>query len=191
MSNEQNESKNVIKSIILSVFDDDGPTPTIYWPDDMDEAARLLISMKTISLLMGDSVYQDGVGIEGINYFGILPFPDLSLNGLTYFFLIPDEKARGQAKAATITVLIDEKDKTFFYENMKYLRVIIDRASAKIQAGEGLASYEVTMKGIKDELFEFTRDLKNIFSAKRKIKILYTGLDGAGKTSFLLGVKKT
>jgi GTPase SAR1 family protein len=187
MSSEQTQ---VIKSIILSIFDDDGPTPSVYWPEDMDEAARLLIAMKTISLLMGDSTYQDGYGIEGINYFGILPFPDLNLNGLTYFFLIPDVKARGQAKAATITVLIEDKDKTFFYENMKYLRVIIDKAATKIQEGGGIDEYKSTMDAIKEELFEFTKDLKNIFSAKRKIKILYTGLDGAGKTSFLLGVGK-
>jgi small GTP-binding protein len=184
------DQKQVIKSIILSVFDDDGPTPTISWPEDMDEAARLLIAMKTISLLMGDATYQDGFGIEGINYFGILPFPDLNLNGLTYFFLIPDEKARGQAKAATITVLIDDEDKTFFYENMKYLRVIIDKAATKIQDSPGMDEYQGIMSAIKEELFEFTKDLRNIFSAKRKIKILYTGLDGAGKTSFLLGVRK-
>lgn len=41
----------IIKSIVLSIFDEDGPTPTIYWPEDLDEASRLLIAMKTISLL--------------------------------------------------------------------------------------------------------------------------------------------
>jgi len=185
-----NEKQQIVKSIILSIFDEDGPTPSIYWPVDLDESARLLIAMKTISLLMGDSVYQDGTGTEGINYFGILPFPDLELNGLTYFFLIPDMQARGQAKASTITVLIDEKNRTFFYENMKYLRIIIDKAATRIQEGKGLDEYREIMESIKEELFEFTRELKDPLSTKRKIKILYTGLDGAGKTSFLLGVKK-
>ncbi|MHA2051475.1 MAG: hypothetical protein ACW986_17815 [Promethearchaeota archaeon] len=130
--NKQNDDetalnkKNIIKAIILSIFDDRGPVPKVVWPNDMDEKSGLLIAMKTISLLMGDSVYQDSQGSEvEVNYFGILPFPDLKLNGLTYFFLIPDETARGQALASTITVLINEDDKVFFYENMKYLRVII------------------------------------------------------------------
>ena len=77
----------IIKSIVLSVFDDDGPTPKIYWPSNMEESSRLLIAMKTISLLMGDSIYQNSTSTEEINYFGILPFPDLKFNGLTYFFL--------------------------------------------------------------------------------------------------------
>ncbi|GAJ21695.1 unnamed protein product, partial [marine sediment metagenome] len=123
MSKQKTE---IIKSIVLSVFDEDGPTPKIYWPSNMDESSRLLIAMKTISLLMGDSVYQNSTSTEEVNYFGILPFPDLKLNGLTYFFLIYDPEARGNAKAATITVLINEEDRVFFYENMKYLRVIID-----------------------------------------------------------------
>ncbi len=183
-------NKDVIRDIVLSVFDEDGPTPTIYWPNDMDEASRLLVAMKTISLLMGDSVYQDGTGIDGVNYFGILPFPDLKLNGLTYFFLIPDAKARGQAKAATITILIDEENKTFFYENMKYLRVIVDKTATRIQETKDFKEQEKIVEALKDELFGFTKELKDPFSSRRKIKILYIGLDGAGKTSFLLGVKK-
>jgi small GTP-binding protein len=181
---------NIIKSIVLSLFDDDGPTPKIYWPETMDESSRLLIAMKTISLLMGDTVYQNGTSTEDVNYFGILPFPDLKLNGLTYFFLILDETARGNAKAATITVLIDEDDRVFFYENMKYLRIIIDRAASKVQIAKTFEENEVIMNELKAELFEFTSEIKDPFSLFRQIKILMTGLDRAGKTSFLHAVKK-
>jgi len=180
----------IIKSLVFSLFDEDGPTPKIYWPSDMDEAARLLIAMKTISLLMGDSVYQNGTNTEDINYFGILPFPDLKLNGLTYFFLISDPEARGNAKAATITVLIDEENKGFFYENMKYLRIIIDQAASKVHVTNSLEENEEIIESLKNELFEFTSEIKNPFSIKRQLKILLTGLDKSGKTSFLYGVKK-
>ena len=174
---------NLIKAVVLSIFDENGPSPKISWPDSLDEKAGLIIAMKTISLLMGDSVYQDSD--DPVNYFGILHFPDLKLNGLTYFFLIPDEEARGHALAATITVLIDEDNKVFFYQNMKYLRVIIDRAATKIQAAKELNEQEEIMDDIRKELFEFTKELKDPFSTKRQIKILLTGLDKAGKTSFL------
>ncbi|MFW9937441.1 MAG: ADP-ribosylation factor-like protein [Candidatus Thorarchaeota archaeon] len=180
----------ILKSLVFSLFDEDGPTPKIYWPDDMDESASLLIAMKTISLLMGDAIYQNGSKTEGINYFGILPFPDLKLNGLTYFFLISDSKARGHAKAATITALIDEDKKLFFYENMKYLRVIIDRAASKVQEAENFKDYEMIMDDLREELFDFTKDIKDPFSIKHQLKILFVGLDQAGKTSFLHGVKK-
>ena len=185
------EQKNsIIKSIVLSLFDDDGPTPKIYWPTTMDESSRLLIAMKTISLLMGDSVYQNGTSSDSVNYFGILPFPDLKLNGLTYFFLILDPTARGNAKAATITVLIDEDDGVFFYENMKYLRVIIDKSASKVQLAKTLEENQTIMDDLKEELFIFTREIKDPFSLKRQIKILMTGLDRAGKTSFLHAVKQ-
>ena len=180
----------IIKSIVLSVFDDDGPTPKIYWPSNMDESSRLLIAMKTISLLMGDSVYQNSTSTEEVNYFGILPFPDLKLNGLTYFFLIYDPEARGNAKAATITVLINEDDRVFFYENMKYLRVIIDNAASKVQLAKSMEENEVIIDDLRKELLEFTSEIKDPFSLKRQIKILFTGLDKVGKTVFLLAVKK-
>ena len=139
---------------------------------------------------MGDATYQNGVGTEGVNYFGILPFPDLKLNGLTYFFLIPDVNARGKALAATITVLIDEENKVFFYENMKYLRIIIDKAATQIQNNKNQEERELIMDEIREELIEFTKELKDPFSTKRQIKILLTGLDKAGKTSFLKGIKR-
>jgi small GTP-binding protein len=182
--------RKIIKSIVFSLFDDDGPTPKLYWPSNMDESSRLLIAMKTISLLMGDAVYQNGTKIEGINYFGILPFPDLKLNGLTYFFLIPDPKARGNAIAATITVLINEDDAVFFYENMKYLRVIIDKAASKVQTSKTIKQNETVLEDLREELFEFTKEIKDPFSLKHQLKILFAGLDQAGKTSFLHGVKK-
>jgi len=187
MSEQKN---NIIKSIVLSLFDDDGPTPKIYWPTTMDESSRLLIAMKTISLLMGDSVYQNGTSTDTVNYFGILPFPDLKLNGLTYFFLILDPTARGNAKAATITVLINEDDRVFFYENMKHLRVIIDKSASKVQLAKTLEENQKIMDDLKEELFIFTSEIKDPFLNLRQIKILMTGLDRAGKTSFLHAVKQ-
>ncbi|MFX1596409.1 MAG: ADP-ribosylation factor-like protein, partial [Promethearchaeota archaeon] len=188
---ELNELKtDIIKVVVLSIFDENGPSPKVFWPKDLNESAGLLIAMKTISLLMGDATYQDGTGTEGVNYFGILPFPDLKLNGLTYFFLIPDVGARGKALAATITVLIDEDDKVFFYQNMKYLRVIIDRTAIEIQNSKDLNEKVKIIDNLKEELFEFTKELKDPFSTRRQIKILLTGLDKAGKTSFLHGIRR-
>jgi GTPase SAR1 family protein len=186
----EEQKQDIIKSIVFSVFDDDGPTPKIYWPIDMEESARLLVAMKTISILMGDAIYQNGNTTEGISYFGILPFPDLKLNGLTYFFLIPDENARGNAKAATITALIDSANKGFFYENMKYLRVIIDKSATKIQESKNKDELSIIIDDLRNELLEFTSALENPLSGRQQLKILITGLANSGKTSFLLGVKK-
>lgn len=183
-------NNNIIKSTVLSIFDEEGPTPKIYWPESLDEGARLVIATKTISLLMGDVIYQNGNTIDDINYFGVLPFPDLGLKGLTYFFLIADENARGNAKASTITVLIEEEKSTFFYENMKYLRVVLDKAATEVQNSDSLEEYQKIMDALREELFAFCKDLKDPFSSQRRIKVVLAGLDRAGKTSFLFGVKK-
>ncbi|MFX1402639.1 MAG: ADP-ribosylation factor-like protein [Promethearchaeota archaeon] len=180
----------IIKAVVLSFFDEEGPTAKIFWPEDMEESARLLVAMKTISLLMGDAVYQNGTEIEGVNYFGILPFPDLKMNGLTYFFLIPDAKARGNATAATITCLIDEENKIFFYENMKYLRIIIDKAASRIQLSKEVENNKLIIEDLREELFEFGSKIKDPLSIKKVLKILFVGLDRAGKSSFVLGVRK-
>ncbi|MFX1499224.1 MAG: ADP-ribosylation factor-like protein [Promethearchaeota archaeon] len=185
-----NTSSHIIKAVVLSIFDEEGPTAKIYWPEAMEESARLLVAMKTISLLMGDAVYQDGTEVEGINYFGILPFPDLKMNGLTYFFLIPDINARGNATAATISVLIDEENNVFFYENMKYLRIIIDKAASKVQVSKDIHESKLIIEDLRKELFDFSVELKEPLAVKKVLKILFVGLDKAGKTSFLLGVKK-
>jgi len=190
VSGSEDLQEQLIKGIVISIFDDDGPTPRFYYPEDLDEESRLLIAMKTISLLMGEATYQDGDEIEGVNYFGILPFPDLKLNGLTYFFLIFDPKARGQAKASTITILIDEDNKSFFYENIKYLRVIIDKIATNIQNAQKSDEIEDALYTLLRELINFAKDLKHPFSQARRIKILFAGLDQAGKSSFVLGIKK-
>jgi small GTP-binding protein len=187
---KQDSKSNIIKAMVLSIFDENGPSPKIAWPDDLEEQAGLLIAMKTISLLMGDATYQNGSNTEGVNYFGILPFPDLKMNGLTYFFLIPDPKARGKALASTITILIDEDNKVFFYENMKYLRIIMDKTATLIQNNKNDSEQEMILDELRQELIEFTKDLKDPLSTKRQIKILLTGLDKAGKTSFLHGIRR-
>jgi small GTP-binding protein len=175
---------------LLSIFEEEGPISKVFYPETIDESARLMIATKTISLLMGDSIYQNGDSIEGINYFGILPFPDLKLKSLTYFFLIADETARGRAKAATITVLIDEEQKTFFYENMKYLRVILDKTATKIQNVKNTNEYNQILNNFREEFTEFYNDVQTPFASKRKIKIIFSGLDRAGKSSLLLAIKK-
>jgi GTPase SAR1 family protein len=73
---------------------------------------------------------------------------------------------------------------------MKYLRVIIDKSASMVQLAKTLEENQKIMDDLKEELFNFTSEIKNPFSLKRQIKILMTGLDRAGKTSFLHAVKK-
>ncbi len=172
------------------MFESEGPTPVVCIPDNMNESHQYLIAMKSISLLMGEQVYQEGKNFD-LSYFGILPFPDIGLVSLTYFFLIQDESARGKAKASTISILVDEKQAQFLYGNMKQLSIMISDVSTAIDKKTNEKALEEKMWVLFDKINNFTRELKpSHTSSERTIKILFTGLDASGKTSFLRAIKK-
>ncbi|MHA1744694.1 MAG: hypothetical protein ACTSWW_01775, partial [Promethearchaeota archaeon] len=56
--------KEIIAGLVFSVFETVGPTPVVCFPEDLDELQQLNVAMKTISLLMGESVYQEGEQLD-------------------------------------------------------------------------------------------------------------------------------
>ncbi|MBD3353948.1 MAG: hypothetical protein GF364_20870 [Candidatus Lokiarchaeota archaeon] len=184
------DKKSVIVIVEFSIFiDESGPTP-IYCHPKIEEEDQMDIAMKSISLLMGEGVYQNGYAYENVKYFGILPFPDINMVGITYFFLIKDPNARGKAKAATLTILVKEKDTNFLYENVKTLRVLLDRTAVKLQNPLPDNKVKEIMEDFREELEHF--DLTDPTTNKliKKMKIIFNGLDNSGKTSFLTNVQQ-
>lgn len=151
---------------------------------------QLLISMKSISLLMGEQVYQDGKEIHNIKYFGILPFPDLLLTGLTFFFLIHDEKARGKAKASTISLLIKDSWASILYEQMKDLSILISNSAEKITKLTSKDALHEIFLELYEEIDVYLRKANNPMTTERNLKVLFTGLDASGKTSYLRAIKQ-
>ncbi|MHA1891973.1 MAG: ADP-ribosylation factor-like protein, partial [Promethearchaeota archaeon] len=198
----------VIKSVVLSIFSDDGPIPVVAllnekdgirilkkdaikdFSNGLDYGSLLQIAMKSISLLMGEKTYQDGQTIERVKYFGILPFPDKKMDGLTYFFLIPDEKARGSARASTITILVEEKYRNFFYDNMSELRVLLAEHVNEMDKMVTDEEFAEIMVNLLNKLNNLVRKSSVSISLKRNIKILFSGLDNSGKTSMILSLEK-
>ena len=201
----------VIEAVVLSVFGDDGPVPEVtlineqdgirvYNKDnlkdvhsnnsDLDFASLLQISMKSISLLMSEHAYQDGQSIDELKYFGILPFADIKLEGLTYFFLIPDEDARGSARASTVTILVKEESKNLFYDNMNDFRAKIIKHSARIKHISDEEQFTEIMVDLLKDLNDFIKHISYPISSSRNAKIVFAGLDNSGKTSMILGLEK-
>lgn len=184
------EKTSIIKAVVFSVFiDESGPTPIFCYPTTIDQPNQMNIAMKSISLLMGEGVYQSGFDYENLKYFGILPFLDINMVGITYFFLIKDEKARGKAKASTISVLVNEEDSNYLYENFKTLRILMDQVSNKLNSNNTPEQIKQIMTDFLDPLDNFNvRDI-SINKITRKIKMVFTGLDSSGKTSFLKSIE--
>ncbi len=200
----------IVKAVILSIFGDEGPVPEIvlvnepegiriYKKDSikditgiLDLGALLHISMKSVSLLMGEHTYQDGdTEVDSIKFFGILPFPDIKMDGLTYFFLIPDREARGSARASTVTILVSEEYKNFFYDNMAELRSLIVEHAVQITKMLTQNEFAAVMVNLFKAINEFAdRKVSYPLSNKRNLKIVFAGLDNSGKTSMILGLEK-
>ncbi|OLS12319.1 MAG: hypothetical protein RBG13Loki_4076 [Promethearchaeota archaeon CR_4] len=182
--------ESLLYGVVFSIFDDEGPSPRFVWPENLDYGWQLQISMKTISLLMGERTYQDGDKFEEVRYYGILPFPDFGLEALSFFFLLRDETARGQAKAATITLLTREKTRDFLYEDMPFLQSVINSTAAQIMDNHQEADYTTALKKLIVDIQTHLKQKASPFAGGRKYKLLFTGLDSSGKSSFLLGVQE-
>ncbi|MBN2151738.1 MAG: hypothetical protein JW839_09850 [Candidatus Lokiarchaeota archaeon] len=200
----------IVKAVILSIFGDEGPVPEVVLINEpegirvfkkdfikdvsgvLDLGALLHISMKSVSLLMGEHTYQDGdAEVDSIKFFGILPFPDIKMDGLTYFFLIPDAVARGSARASTVTILVSEEYKNFFYDNMTELRSLIVEHAIRIKKMLTQDEFATVMVDLFKAINEFAeRKVTHPLSSKRALKIVFAGLDSSGKTSMILGLEK-
>nr|MDO8083279.1 ADP-ribosylation factor-like protein [Candidatus Sigynarchaeum springense] len=200
----------IVKAVILSIFGDEGPVPEVVLINEpegirvfkkdaikdvtgiLDLGALLHISMKSVSLLMGEHLYQDGdAEVDSIKFFGILPFPDIKMDGLTYFFLIPDQGARGSARASTITILVSEEHKNFFYDNMAELRSLIVEHAIQIKKMLTNAEFASVMVDLFKAINEFAeKKVAFPLASKRSLKIVFAGLDNSGKTSMILGLEK-
>ncbi len=184
-------NKESSTTVILSVFEKEGPIPKVCIPNIISEDDQMIIAMKSISLLMGEQIYQGSSFFDSVKYFGILPFPDLELTGLTYFFLIKDENARGNAKAATISLLVKEKRSYFLYENTKQLSLMLAE-TAKLLAFEVASQEKIDeiIYELAQKVDKYTSEVNTPVELTRKLKVLFVGLGNSGKTSYLRAIRQ-
>ncbi len=183
------QQKSFFHVVSFSMFSDvKGPVPIYCYPDSISEATQIEIAMKSVSLLMGEAVYQAGLSND-LKFFGILPFPDLNYIGLTYFFLIPDEEARGKSKAATVTIVVEESNHHFIYDNIHTLRILLDKTRVKLREHHELIDVKRFLDTLRYDIERLNRG-SEIFTPRSRIKLLLAGLDNSGKSSFLKLIKK-
>lgn len=207
---------SIIKGLVFCAFDKLGPQPIYMFPKPLeieeleikkkdDRAKNILmislrdyiqIAIKNISLLIGDgAVYNKEIEIlKKYQYFGIIPFPDLQLTSLTFFHFIDTEYTEIPT-ASAFCILIDEKKRSFLYNNINRLKnIVIDffsafdkKISAEFQPQEKVESdFKVLLK----KIITIEKTPSTPLSSQRKMKILFAGLDNSGKTSFLLSVDR-
>ncbi len=197
-----NVEKGLINAIVYTeIHDALGPNP-IYWsPSNLPENIRMLVGIKTVTILTGDQ------GITPESLF-IIPFPSLRLKGLIRYIEREDETRRGGYARSAITFLFKEEDDIIFYKYLVYLKSPFNEVARKIielekqhvdserifeeikllgdsisKILEDYRSKEISPHS--SEEFPEHRD-KKIEEVKFKFKLVVVGDPGVGKTSTIL-----
>jgi len=180
--------KKLIDAVIYTdVHDELGPNPIHWLPPDLPESIRMLVGIKTVTLL---------------------PFPSLKLKGLIRYIEREDESKRGGFARSAITFLFKETDDVIFYKYMGYLKAPFDETTRRIIELENKnVDREVIFEEIKilrDSVSELLDDFRTkeisyptskAFPEKRikddkivdyRLKLVVVGDPGVGKTSTIL-----
>jgi small GTP-binding protein len=192
--------KDLINAIVYTdIHDELGPNPIFWFPSDLSENIRMLVGIKTVTLLSGDQ----GITPDSLM---IIPFPSLRLKGLIRYFDREDPTRRGGFARSAITFLFKEADDIIIYKYMIYLNTPFDEITRKI--------IELEKKNVDESrIFEEIRllrvsvcNLLNEFRNKEispptaqefpqlkdeklvdfKFKLVVIGDPGVGKTSTIL-----
>ena len=204
---------SILKGIVFSILGKNGPQPIYMFPKEIsDEKAEkfkkinvikltardyLQIAVKNLSLLSWDYGSIDSkIDVIKNDYFGIIPYPDFELTSISFFHLIKSDDLKAPI-FSVFSVLVEEIKRNFLYNNMDRLRPIIFDFCSKIDKeiliqGECKPQKEVEhfFLDLITKIIKVEKNPTTAIASRRKMKILFTGLDDTGKTSFLLSIDK-
>jgi len=194
--------KKLIDAVIYTdIHDELGPDPIHWLPPNLPESIRMLVGIKTVTILSGD---QGSVPDSVL----IIPFPSLKLKGLIRYIERRDESKRGGFARSAITFLFKETDDVVFYKYMSYLKAPFDETTRKIielekrnvdreeifeeikilrdsisKLLEDFRTKEITTSGSKEFPEKRIKDEKIV---DYRFKLVVVGDPGVGKTSIIL-----
>jgi len=208
----------IITSCVFSIYSKLGPEPIFVYPEPSftgtlsftsDKKQKhynshnvLQIAVKSLLILGDFDRSEPQIGMEETHLFGIIPYPDMSAIALTYFTYFNDN-VRKRLMPASFSLLVDESKRSFLYDHAERLQMLVKEFTSflitKFNEKDLFADPDYTkiLPLIEEKMAEF---FKNIFKVQekpispitknRRIKIIFTGLEGSGKTSFLSVINK-
>lgn len=193
---------DLIKGIIYTEFHEElGPNPILCDPPDISPETRMLISIKTITILSGEEHSIPKTLI-------VLPLPSIQKKGLIKYIERHDESRRGGMALSAITILFDEANDVVFYKYIEDFQPIFDELGQKIGELEEKKADKEEFSPLIEEFKRRLTDLLNFLRNRElgppgakafpkkeaslekeyqyKFKIIVVGDPSVGKTSTIL-----
>lgn len=205
---------SVIKGLVFSTYDKLGPQPFYMFPEFISEiefkeySAEIneknlfkltlrdytQISIKNLSLFISDRKISIDDDFQKVQYFAILPHPDFNATSLTFFHYIRTNFTESPL-ATSFSILVDENSRSFLYNNINRIKPLIlefftEFDKELFNGYKKKEEIEPLFKNLLKKLIEIEKSPSTIITSKRKMKILFSGLNDSGKTSFLLSVDR-
>ena len=203
--------QSVVKGLFFSAQDKFGPQPIYNFPAEVSqEEAKALkkeniirltqrdhiqISIKNLTMILSDLTYKDYEPDHlNLPYFGIIPYPDYFLTSLTFYHFI-EANFSDKPIVSAFSIMVHENQRSFLYNNLERLKSLIIsffyKFDKEIENGyKTPGEMEPIFCDLLQRLIEIEKKPFAPITSKRKMKILFAGLDDAGKTSFLLTINR-
>lgn len=210
----------IIKGCVLGIFGQLGPEAIFEYPVPYDinipginesfitrefsQRNYMQVAIKSIALLLNDYALSDSAeeNLETVEIFGVLPYPDIDIIGFTYFTYFFSENLN-RFSPVTLTLFIPEQYRGFIYDSLPRLKEPIREFTRSLtelikkhQISTETDAYDHYLNVI-PQFVDFFAQLNSIqhkpispVTKHRRIKILFTGLENTGKTSFLVSIKR-
>ncbi|GAB4323464.1 MAG: hypothetical protein Kow0069_28600 [Promethearchaeota archaeon] len=178
-----------------------GPVP-VYWElegekEPLSPRDRLSVAIKSISLMMG-ALHEsdDRRQLEDVAYFGVLPFADFRITAMNFFTYALPENSR--PLPLVFSVLFHESRRGFVFDHTTALQGVMKEAGLaikrEVEKTNGKPREEVLHEAFSSARKALSEIHKLVGSSgdtlKRRIKLVFSGLDNSGKTSFLLALQR-
>ncbi|MHA1650679.1 MAG: hypothetical protein ACTSYB_10840 [Candidatus Helarchaeota archaeon] len=165
MSAKEDTSKQIICGLIYSKFENIGPT-AIAWYPNLDHKYLSSIALKSLNLFTA----EEGKVPESIS---VIPFSFIHRIGIVKCFEIPDETARGRARDATLTLLVDENYNNLILRYIDDISNLLDNITGRILVNEQINASKDEIKRVITESFAYIIDNIEVFQALEKERMEY------------------
>jgi DNA-directed RNA polymerase subunit F len=159
----QANSSSLIKALIYSKFEDVGPLAIGWFPEDLDRNWLSAIALKSINLF----VTEGGKVPEKLS---VIPFSTIHMVGIVKCLEIKDATARGRARDATLTILIEEDNNNLILSYIDDIAYLLSHIEGRVLVREQVfpKADKTELKNVIKESFDYIIKNFEVFQVLRQ-----------------------